>query len=53
MSRSAKEWSSAQNALAYLNLADNLPHRSEGESVLIDHLPITGFVFSSYDYVLV
>jgi hypothetical protein len=38
MSRSAKEWSSPQNALAYLNVADNLPHRSEGESVLIDHL---------------
>jgi tRNA (cmo5U34)-methyltransferase len=39
MSRSAKEWSSPQNAMAYLNVADNLPHRSEGESVLIDHLP--------------
>jgi hypothetical protein len=39
MSRSAKEWSSPQNALAYLNVADNLPHRSDGESVLIDHLP--------------
>ena len=39
MSRSAKERSSPQNALAYLNVADDLPHRSEGESVLIDHLP--------------
>ena len=39
MSRSAKEWSSQQNALAYLNVADSLPHRSEGESVLIEHLP--------------
>jgi SAM-dependent methyltransferase len=39
MGLSAKEWSSPQNALAYLNVADNLPHRSEGESVLIDHLP--------------
>ena len=39
MSRSAKEWSSPQNAFAYLNVADDLPHRSEGESVLIDHLP--------------
>ena len=38
MSRSAKEWSSPQNALAYLNVADTLPHRSEGESVMIDHL---------------
>jgi ubiquinone/menaquinone biosynthesis C-methylase UbiE len=39
MSRSTKEWSNPQNAIAYLNVADNLPHRSEGESVLIDHLP--------------
>jgi tRNA (cmo5U34)-methyltransferase len=38
MGLSAKEWSNPQNALAYLNVADNLPHRSEGESVLIDHL---------------
>ena len=39
MSRSAKEWSNVQNALAYLNVADNLPHRTEGEAVLIDHIP--------------
>ncbi len=39
MSRSAKEWSSSQHALEYLNVADNLPHRPEGEAVLIDHLP--------------
>jgi tRNA (cmo5U34)-methyltransferase len=39
MSRSTKEWSSPQTALAYLNVADNLPHRLEGEGVLIDHLP--------------
>jgi tRNA (cmo5U34)-methyltransferase len=39
MSRSAKEWSSAENALAYLNVADTIPHRSEGKSVLIEHLP--------------
>jgi tRNA (cmo5U34)-methyltransferase len=39
MSRSTKEWSNAQNALAYLNVADKLLHRSEGESVLIDHIP--------------
>ena len=35
MSRSAKEWSSLQIALAYPDAADTLPHRSEGESVLI------------------
>jgi tRNA (cmo5U34)-methyltransferase len=39
MSSSTKEWSSPQHAVAYLNVADSLPHRSEGESVLIDHLP--------------
>jgi tRNA (cmo5U34)-methyltransferase len=39
MSQSAKEWSKAQNALAYLSVADNLPHRTEGEAVLIDHIP--------------
>ncbi|MGH9977248.1 MAG: hypothetical protein ACRD8Z_15650 [Nitrososphaeraceae archaeon] len=38
MSRSAKEWSNAQHALEYLNVADSLPHRSEGESVLKDLL---------------
>ena len=38
MSRSAKGWSNAQNAVAYLNVADNLPHRS-GDSVLLDHIP--------------
>ncbi len=39
MSQSAKEWSNAQNALAYLNVSDSLPHRSEGEAVLIEHIP--------------
>jgi tRNA (cmo5U34)-methyltransferase len=39
MSRSAKEWSNTQNALAYLNVADNLPHRTEGEAILIYHIP--------------
>ena len=33
-----EEWSSVQHALAYLNVADNLPHRTEGESVLLDHV---------------
>jgi tRNA (cmo5U34)-methyltransferase len=39
MSSPTKEWSNPQHAVAYLNVADSLPHRSEGESVLIDHLP--------------
>ena len=38
MSQSAKKWSNAQNALAYLNVSDNLPHRSEGEAVLFEHI---------------
>ena len=33
-----EEWSSVQHVLAYLNVADNLPHRTEGESVLLDHV---------------
>src|SRR5919108_3888290 len=33
-----EEWSSVQHALAYLNVADNLPHRTEGEVVLLDHV---------------
>jgi tRNA (cmo5U34)-methyltransferase len=36
MRRSTKVWSNAQHALEYLNVADSLPHRSEGESVLED-----------------
>lgn len=38
MSCSPKEWSDAQHALEYLNLADSLPHRSGGDSVLEDLL---------------
>jgi tRNA (cmo5U34)-methyltransferase len=33
-----EEWSSVQHALAYLNVADNLPHRTEGEAVLLDYV---------------
>jgi tRNA (cmo5U34)-methyltransferase len=33
-----EEWSSVQHALAYLNVADNLPHCTEGEAVLLDHV---------------
>ena len=32
------EWSTTQHALAYLNVVDNLPHRTEGEAVLLDHV---------------
>ena len=33
-----EEWSSVQHVLAYLNVADNIPHRTEGEAVLLDHV---------------
>ena len=36
---SKEEWSTVEHALAYLNKADNIPHRTEGEAVLLDHIP--------------
>jgi SAM-dependent methyltransferase len=33
------EWSSAEHALAYLARADGIPHRAEGEMVLLDFVP--------------
>jgi tRNA (cmo5U34)-methyltransferase len=38
-SQSGNDWSSVQHALAYLNLVDHLPHRTEGEAVLLEHIP--------------
>ena len=35
---SKKEWSDVQHALAYLNVANTLPHRTEGEAVLFEHI---------------
>lgn len=34
-------WSSADHALKYLAMADTIPHRSEGEAVLLEHVPRT------------
>jgi tRNA (cmo5U34)-methyltransferase len=34
-------WSSADHALRYLAKADKIPHRTEGEAVLLEHVPKT------------
>ncbi len=37
----ASEWTTPEHALGYLSRADALPHRAEGERVLLDHVPAT------------
>jgi tRNA (cmo5U34)-methyltransferase len=37
---SREEWSSVHHATAYLDIVDAVPHRTEGEAVLLEHIPI-------------
>jgi tRNA (cmo5U34)-methyltransferase len=37
----ASEWTTTEHALSYLSRADALPHRMEGEAVLLEHVPVT------------
>ncbi|MBV6625555.1 MAG: class I SAM-dependent methyltransferase [Rivularia sp. (in: Bacteria)] len=37
----ANLWTSAEHALNYLAQADNIPHRTEGEAVLLEEVPKT------------
>ncbi len=37
----ANQWATAEHALDYLARADQIPHRTEGEAVLLDHVPKT------------
>ncbi|MGD9633497.1 MAG: methyltransferase domain-containing protein [Pirellulales bacterium] len=39
MSESVNKWRSVEHALAYLERADSIPHRVEGEAALLDELP--------------
>jgi tRNA (cmo5U34)-methyltransferase len=38
---SKEEWSSVRHVMTYLNIVDVIPHRTDGEAVLLDHIPIS------------
>src|SRR5262249_39141401 len=35
----SQEWTTAEHALAYLQNADRIPHRTEGEATLLEEIP--------------
>jgi SAM-dependent methyltransferase len=39
MKRMSSEWTTPGHALAYLRMADHIPHRTEGEATLLEEVP--------------
>ena len=40
MSVAASEWKRSEHVDHYLELVDTVPHRADGESVLLEHVPL-------------
>ena len=37
---SKKKWSAVQHVESYLNIVNDIPHRSEGEGILLEYVPL-------------